>query len=368
MKTNRLWMLTALLSVAIAMTARDDDKRYLLSTTQTTTDYPEVVYQYLNKANERENLDEVGRKGYNAKEWRMEAPNKPIKSVDDIFGFRWMGGPFRNVGADNELPDTNYVPTRKGMDKLYLSGSSRVSDKEMQVLLPWLKEHAGDMPIYILDLRQETHGYINGNHVSWYGYINWSNLGRSREYVMHEEDSLFHSLRGKTVVAGKISSSNNYVMSNAQNILVDVDSAWTEKEMVEHYGLRYERLAALDHVFPCDNVIDCFLEIYRSLPKPSWVHMHCQAGRGRTTLWMSFFDMLTNPDLPMKDILYRQTQLGGTSMYYQGWRKGEQPWRVSLFTETSYLVPLLYDYVQENKDNGYTRTWSEWKRDKFGMR
>ncbi|MCR5070127.1 MAG: hypothetical protein K6A78_10115 [Prevotella sp.] len=333
---------------------------------QAQTEFSSTIYKFINKANERENLDDVSRKGYEAAEWRMEAPNKDVKSVDDIFAFRWMGGPFRNTGAKSELPDTNYVPTRKGMDKMYLSGSSRLSDKEMQVVLPWLKEHAGDMPIYILDLRQETHGYVNGNHVSWYGYINWSNIGRRREDIMHEEDSLFHSLRGKTIVAGKISSSNNYIMSNAQYIKVSVDSAWTEKEMVEHYGLRYLRLAALDHVFPCDYVIDQFLDIYRSLPERAWVHMHCQAGRGRTTLWMSFFDMLRNPDLPMKDILYRQTQLGGTSLYYQGQRKGEQKWRVSLFAETSYLVPLLYAYVQDNKQNGYSVSWSEWKRQKFG--
>lgn len=333
---------------------------------QAQTEFSSTIYKFINKANERENLDDVSRKGYEAAEWRMEAPNKDVKSVDDIFAFRWMGGPFRNTGAKSELPDTNYVPTRKGMDKMYLSGSSRLSDKEMQVVLPWLKEHAGDMPIYILDLRQETHGYVNGNHVSWYGYINWSNIGRRREDIMHEEDSLFHSLRGKTIVAGKISSSNNYIMSNAQYIKVSVDSAWTEKEMVEHYGLRYLRLTALDHVFPCDYVIDQFLDIYRSLPERAWVHMHCQAGRGRTTLWMSFFDMLRNPDLPMKDILYRQTQLGGTSLYYQGQRKGEQKWRVSLFAETSYLVPLLYAYVQDNKQNGYSVSWSEWKRQKFG--
>jgi len=333
---------------------------------QAQTEFLSTIYKFINKANERENLDDVSRKGYEAAEWRMEAPNKDVKSVDDIFAFRWMGGPFRNTGAKSELPDTNYVPTRKGMDKMYLSGSSRLSDKEMQVVLPWLKEHAGDMPIYILDLRQETHGYVNGNHVSWYGYINWSNIGRRREDIMHEEDSLFHSLRGKTIVAGKISSSNNYIMSDAQYIKVSVDSAWTEKEMVEHYGLRYLRLAALDHVFPCDYVIDQFLDIYRSLPERAWVHMHCQAGRGRTTLWMSFFDMLRNPDLPMKDILYRQTQLGGTSLYYQGQRKGEQKWRVSLFAETSYLVPLLYAYVQDNKQNGYSVSWSEWKRQKFG--
>ena len=46
----------------------------------------------------------------------------------------------------------------------------------------------------------------------------------------------------------------------------------------------------------------------------------------------------------------------------------EQPWRVELFTEISWLVPLLYDYVQENKANGYTRSWSEWKKEKFGLK
>ena len=330
------------------------------------TEFSSTIYKFINKANERENLDDVSRWGYRAQEWRMEAPNKDIKSVDDIFAFRWMGGPFRNVGAASELPDTTYVPTREGLDHLYLSGSSRLSDKDMQVVLPWLKEHAGDMPIYILDLRQETHGYVNGNHVSWYGYINWSNIGRRREDILREEDSIFHSLKGQRIVVGNISGSNNYVMTNAQNLLVDVDSAWTEKEMVERYGLNYLRLVALDHVFPCDYVIDQFLDIYRSLPERAWVHMHCQAGRGRTTLWMSFFDMLRNPDLPMKDILYRQTQLGGTSLFYQGKRPGEQKWRVSLFTETSYLVPLLYAYVQDNKQNGYSVPWSEWKRQKFG--
>ncbi len=52
-------------------------------------------------------------------------------------------------------------------------------------------------------------------------------------------------------------------------------------------------------------------------------------------------------------------------MYYQGDRPTEQPWRVQLFTETSYLVPLFYDYVQANKKNGYTKSWTAWKKKKF---
>ena len=82
---------------------------------------------------------------------------------------------------------------------------------------------------------------------------------------------------------------------------------------------------------------------------------------------MSFYDMLKNPDVPLKDILYRQTELGGTSLYYKGDRPNEQAWRVELFTETSWMVPLLYDYVQDNKENGYSVSWTDWKKKTFKL-
>ena len=59
--------------------------------------------------------------------------------------------------------------------------------------------------------------------------------------------------------------------------------------------------------------------------------------------------------------------IGGTSLYYQGTMPWEEPWRVQLFTETSYLVPLLHDYAEDNAKNGYTVSWSEWKKRTFGF-
>ena len=326
--------------------------------------YPSEVYIYLNKANYRESLDPVGAKGYEAKEWRLEVKNTKQEMP---FNFRWCEGEFNVGGLNEELPEPTYIPSREGLEGLNLSGSARFSELQLKELTDYINQKAGGRTKVMIDLRAECHGFVNGNHVSWYGYINWSNIGKKRDQILAEEEQLFNDVKGKKIVAGTISSSNNYVMTDSTWILVAADSALTEKQMVERYGWEYRRVTALDHTFPSDDVIDQFLEVYRSLPQDAWVHFHCQAGRGRTTMYMTFYDMLKNPDVPLKDIMYRQTELGGTSLYYKGDRPTEQPWRVELFTETSWLTPLLYDYVQDNKVNGYSVSWTDWKKKTFNL-
>lgn len=329
---------------------------------QPSAQYSAEVWQYLNKANERENLDEVGRRGYQGKNWRMEVKNDAAGLPDR---FRWCGEEFWQTNEDSYLPELGYVPSRKGLDNLCLSGSSRFSERQLSALTRWVEEKAPGRKKIIVDIRSEAHGFVNGHSVSWYGYINWSNIGKRREQIVSEEERLIHSLQGTTILAGTIRSANNYVMTDSTWILVRADSAMTERETVERAGWEYRRITMLDHTFPADVVIDDMIDCYRSMPKDAWVHIHCQAGRGRTTLAMCLFDMMRNPDVAMKDILYRQCQIGGNSMYYQGDHPDEQPWRVSLFTETSYLVPLLYDYVQANYRNDFTVSWSEWKKEVF---
>lgn len=349
---------------AVSTACSSDDNIAASTDTVPQRKYDAVVYQYLNKANDRESLDETGRKGYQAKQWRTEAPSSwgglPYK-------FRWCQGDFANTGAKSYLPDTTYRPTRQGLDSLRISGSSSFSYKQLQALTGWAKSVAGDAPRYMIDIRQESHGYVNGTHLSWYGYINWSNIGKSAEQIISDEEQLIHSLRGQTITAGTIRAADKYMMTDTVYLTVNPDSAWTESEIVQREGWNYKRITALDHSFPNDATIDRFIEIYRSLPKEAWVHFHCLAGNGRTTLWMSFFDMLRNPGVPVKDILYRQCMIGGTSLYYQGTMPWEEPWRVQLFTETSYLVPLLHDYAEDNASNGYTVSWSEWKKRTFGL-
>ena len=363
-KTTRyLWLPTFVVASAMAMVScRTNTLPSADGTTKNSRQaYSPSVYVYLNKANERERLDEVGARGYKAKDWRLEVLNGRKEMPAN---FRWSGGDFIPA-ASASLPEPNYTPSRQGLDELFVSGSGRFTVKQLEALTEFVDQKAPGKKKYIVDVRNECHGFVNGHHVSWYGYINWANIGKHRDEIMREEEQLFRSIQGKTILAGKIVGANNYVMTDSTWINVKADSAQTEKEVVESHGWGYRRLTALDHGFPSDEIIDQFIDIYRSIPKDAWVHFHCQAGFGRTTLYMCFIDMLRNPDVPLKDILYRQTCLGGSSMYYQGDRPTEQPWRVQLFTETSYLVPLFYDYVQANKKNGYTKSWTEWKKKKL---
>ena len=132
--------------------------------------------------------------------------------------------------------------------------------------------------------------------------------------------------------------------------------------------MNYYRITALDHVFQSDETLDSFFELYRMvLPTNPWIHVHCQAGRGRTTFFMALVDMIENPNVSMDDIFTRHVLIGGTSLYNDGeLQTGNQAWRHDLFEEISVMVPVLYQYIQENHEDFFEKKWSEWKREKYG--
>ena len=85
----------------------------------------------------------------------------------------------------------------------------------------------------------------------------------------------------------------------------------------------------------------------------SWLHFHCMAGIGRTGIYMCFYDMMKNPGVPYEDILARQTWLGSS------YPISSNP-RSEADKEKNRLMPLLYEYVQENYKTNFAMLWSEW--------
>jgi hypothetical protein len=94
--------------------------------------------------------------------------------------------------------------------------------------------------------------------------------------------------------------------------------------------------------------MDDFIAFARNLPADTWLHFHCQAGKGRTTLFLVVYDFLRNPDVAEKDVVYRHYLQGGNFMYYQGDDADEKAWKVPLAKEKAAMVPLVYQYIQEN--------------------
>ena len=104
-----------------------------------------------------------------------------------------------------------------------------------------------------------------------------------------------------------------------------------------------------------------FVAFVKALPANTWLHVHCAAGKGRTTLFLALYDFMRNPNVAEKDVIYRHYLQGGNFLYYQGDDPDEKEWKVELYKEKAVMIKLLYRYVQENHSKDYSVTWTKWK-------
>jgi len=322
-------------------------------------------YNYLDSAQVREERGLANAEKYAPYTYRLERQDTARALPDNL---RACTDAFNEANRSKMLePDKDFTPSREGFDGLNLSGSTSTSYQQLDALTDWLKEKAGGKKIYILDLRSEYNMYVNGNLLNYYGFNNWANIGLKREDIIAGEKAHCSSIIGQTIPTGTFSEKTNYIIQDT--LWIDVSEVMTEEQavakMAEAKGVDMMgyRITPLDHCFPVDQVIDDFLEFYRQVPKDAWVHMHCYAGRGRTTLFMTFFDMLRNPGVSERDIIYRQLLIGGVNLHYT-FHEGDKLWRVPLFTEIDHMVGLMKLYAEENAANNYTKSWTEWKRSK----
>ena len=100
---------------------------------------------------------------------------------------------------DLSLPHKLSLPSRKGLDRLRVSGSAQPSGMAIPALARHLKYLASGGPVFLIDLRQESHGFFNGNAVSWYGNRNWANRNKTTEAVCQDEKERIQSACGTQV-------------------------------------------------------------------------------------------------------------------------------------------------------------------------
>ena len=251
--------------------------------------------------------------------------------------------------------DEDYIVNEKGLDKLNISGSRQFSTPQFYELSNELKQVAGDKKIYIIDLRQENHGMINGYPVSYYKEHNWANKGLSEKEIDNNQKKMFSNLLHNKMT---IYLKGDDETASDENIELDVEEYISEKELVESEGFEYINIPCVDHIWPSAENIDRFIEFVKTIDtNNTWLHFHCVAGEGRTGTFMCLYDMMKNPDIPMKDITYRQAKLGSN---YPLYIQTEDDWKKPLYQEKADNFVLLYRYVQENNKNNYQVLWSEW--------
>ena len=228
-----------------------------------------------------------------------------------------------------------------------MSGSAQFSVNQFRALVPELRKQAED--IWIIDCRLETHGFVNGIAVSWCNGQNNANAGKTREIIESEEEAL-SSLVGTTVTA--YTTENNQPVGSVN---YTVETWETERAIVEAEGLHYLRLACPDHCWPPAEIIDGFISFAADLDKNTWLHFHCQAGSGRTGAFMTIFEMMQKPGVPVETILQHQADTGSGNLVD---RAASQKSHVQ--KERCVLARAIWLYIQENRETGYAMKWSEW--------
>ena len=244
-----------------------------------------------------------------------------------------------------------------GMDTLHISGSAQPSLLSLPVMYQTLKEHApSGARIYLIDLRQETHAYVNGYGISRYAVTaNDANAGLSAGEVRKKEAAELAALAGKKRRLRVFGSSDQAVMSD---VAVTAKQIITEREAAQAVGFSCRRFTCTDKVWPNEEAIDQFVAFCRTLPENAWLHFHCKAGQGRTTTFMVMYDMMNNPDVAFSDIIARQYAQGGIDLTYVP--ETGTVFNINRHKLRAKNIRLFYRYVQEQAPKDYEQTWSVW--------
>lgn len=232
---------------------------------------------------------------------------------------------------DSKLPH-NY----RDIAFLNISGSAQFIPSQ----LPNLKQAINKENIAILDLRQESHGFVNDIAISFYSPFKTLNDGLTTEQVTKVENKELNSI--------KIGSTLN-IYSKLGQVKKDftVESVSTEDAAVIKNNIQYNRFAVRDGGTPTPTVVDNFVEFIKNKPVDQHLHFHCDAGDGRTTTFMIMYQTMFNEkNASLQEIQNFQTSLGTVKFKYDKNRE-------------DYLQSF-YNYVSANKKDNYKTPYSEW--------
>jgi len=234
--------------------------------------------------------------------------------------------PKRFRKTTDTIKDEDDLPNLTGFSSLNESGSAQFTTKNIGLM----KKAIGNVPIFIVDLREESHGFINHFAVSWLGEDgkNKANKGLTKEEVLKDEARRLKSIKLNKPITIK----------NKEIIPTEVQS---EKELVEKNKMFYIRISVTDNEKPRDEMVDYFIKLVKKLPRDSWMHFHCKAGIGRTTTFMVMYDIMKNgKEVSLEDIMERQVSIGGKNLLKPSYKPGSHS------SERSEFIKDFYEYVK----------------------
>lgn len=199
----------------------------------------------------------------------------------------------------------------RALETLHASGSAQFSEQGLEEL----QQKLNQKNLVILDLRRESHGFINGEPVSWMDSKKpWTNVGLSSEQIQEKEKALLRvAAKEKKVTLFETEKEGVQVSYTPRQ--TEVKEVTTESNLAAKKGIGYKRLPVSDHKRPENAEVEEFLAFYKSLPQDSWLHIHCKGGGGRTSTLLTMIDMLHNAKREsFEEIMKRQNAINDKSL------------------------------------------------------
>jgi len=278
---------------------------------------------------------------------------------------------FRSMADPLPHKEPGNPPSTVGLATLNASGSAQFCKGQLQYLLSQSKVK---LPMIIVDLRQESHGFFEIGQplagettiaVGWFAERDWMSIGKGLVSVIADENSRLNSERlNPTVTVNEIKSEDSEGgVGTADPHQVMVVGCATEREVAQEVGSGYIRIPTTDHVRPRDEEVDRFVHFDTTLPQDVWLHFHCRGGDGRTTTFLAMHDIIHNaPQVSVADILTRQYWLGGVKLY--GSSGNIKSFKTPFAVEREQFIQDFYDYVSQVKPGGFKLSWSAWVANK----
>lgn len=258
---------------------------------------------------------------------------------------------FRTTSVTQNDPDINW----QGLNELHIAGGAQYSVLSLHKMLSYLK----DQPMTVIDLRQESHGFLDGNAISWYGPHDAANANKTPAQIEDDQSDRLDELEAMPTahVYEILKKSAAEVIELVRPMSIPTHQVFSEEELAVYFQIPYERIYVQDFHAPDTHQVDRFIQIVKKIPKEEWVYFHCRAGVGRTTTFMAMFDMMKNAKhVSFEDILNRQTAIGGKDMndMPNRWK-----WKYRFAVERLKFLKNFYRYTRQNHDD-FKTSYSEW--------
>lgn len=261
--------------------------------------------------------------------------------------------PLRFRRTSDPLPDNGREhPSLHGFKELNVSGSGQFSQRGLRRI----RREIGRRVAVVVDLRQESHGFVNGRGVSWFGKHNYGNIGLTNEEVRRKEDGQ---------IRGLADAPEFYFDYLEHKSAMRIDepvrhpkAVHSEEQIAAKEGFGYRRFYVTDHNRPPDKEVDRYILFFKSLSADTWVHYHCRGGVGRTSTFILMHDMLRNAQaVPLEDIFLRNLLNGGRDM--RRFYEDQDNYKQAPALERLVFIEQFYAYCRANRDR-FATSWSQW--------